>query len=84
VVEMTRKRQLTGFRLEVVPDTEAKQDKVEGMLGLLGARHLRTKASGEITGRVRDLDFEKMVKYAGLLKSSPSIMEVTVAPLYSD
>ncbi|MDE1832966.1 MAG: hypothetical protein KGH58_00935 [Candidatus Micrarchaeota archaeon] len=80
------KQKLVGFRVMVLPDDSvlAERKAIEMLRGY-GARYLRKRSDGDITGRIEKLDadqvFEdvkKMMKDGG-----GRILDLTVQPLYS-
>ena len=77
--------ELTGFRVMVLPKSANVELKVKQMLRGYGAKYLRNRSTGDVSGRVDRLDADgvfsdtkKMMKEA-----KGKILEVTVQPLYS-
>ncbi|HVC58725.1 MAG TPA: hypothetical protein VND15_04610 [Candidatus Acidoferrales bacterium] len=77
--------ELTGFRVMVLPKSVKMEPKVKSMLRGYGAKYLRNRSNGDVSGRVDRLDADgvfsdtkKMMKEA-----RGKILEITVQPLYS-
>ncbi|MDE1810975.1 MAG: hypothetical protein KGH66_02965 [Candidatus Micrarchaeota archaeon] len=80
------KQKLLGFRVELVHDSDASQDKIKTIMRGYGIKYLRVRSPNELSGRTDELNADKAFDIAKRLKRDvkKQFIEVTVSPLYSN
>lgn len=80
------KQKLVGFRIRVLPDDSVHAEKTAvEMLRGYGAKYLRKRSDGDITGRIEKLDADQVFEDAKRMikEGDGRILNLTVQPLYS-
>lgn len=79
------KQKLEGFRVELIHDADANQEKIKAIMRGYGIKYLRVRSSNEMSGRTGELNPDKVFDIAKRLKRDvkKQFIEITVSPLYS-